>query len=240
MLSINTCLSTDFVKYQNNIENKVVVIIDILRATTCMITAFMEGASHIRAFNDPDSCFQMRKDKYLVAGERDGEKLEGFDLGNSPFDYINLGVKDQKIAITTTNGTKALLASESAVKVVICSFLNISATCTDLIKENKDVLIFCAGWKGLVNTEDTLCAGMIISKIKDFGFELNDDASVLAFDFYKQNSSNILEVLKSSAHAKRLKKFVSPEKDIEYAAQLDVTSIIPIFEKDLILDQDFT
>ncbi len=177
----------------------------------------------------------MKKHGYLIAAERDGQKVDGFDLGNSPFDYIDAKVKDQKIALTTTNGTKAMYASKNAKNVLIGSFLNIEAVVNRLVSEKDDVLLFCAGWKGLPNTEDTIFAGKVISKLIEHSYQVDGDGAILSLDFYKYNSESIRDVVRRSAHALRLSKLTEISKDLDYCSQINTTNICPLFRNDKIV-----
>lgn len=229
MPEIGVCLSTDLIAHYRDLYDRTVVVIDILRATSCMVTAFMEGVNSMEAFDEADVCFAKKSEGFLVAGERNGSKLENFDLGNSPFDYINAKVKGRDIAITTTNGTKALYASKHASNVFIGAFLNLSAVAGEVAKANRNVLLFCAGWKGLPNTEDTIFAGNLIDILLKEGFEASDDSAKLSLDYYRQNENRIEHVISTSAHATRLGKLTDIKNDLNYCAQLDVTKLVPEF-----------
>jgi 2-phosphosulfolactate phosphatase len=199
-----------------------------------MITAFMEGVNIMEAFDDADTCFLKKTDGYLIAGERNGSKLENFDLGNSPYDYINAGVKGKNIAVTTTNGTRALYASKDSPKVLIGAFLNLSAIAKEIVREGRNVLLFCAGWKGMPNTEDTLFAGNLIDLLINEGFSISDDSARLSYDFYLQNRNSISGIIRESAHARRLGKLTDIEADLAFSAQVDIAEIVPEFRNGLI------
>src|SRR5688500_6483172 len=126
MRTIDVCLSPDLMHLYKVPEHSV-VIVDILRATSCMTTAFAFGIDSIAPFAQLEDCLAMKSKGYYTAGERDGKKVEGFDLGNSPFEYQSKHLKGQKIAFTTTNGTQAIVKSLGAKEVIIGSFLNLSS-----------------------------------------------------------------------------------------------------------------
>ncbi|MEM9857283.1 MAG: 2-phosphosulfolactate phosphatase, partial [Bacteroidota bacterium] len=150
MKTLDVCLSPDLI-HLHHLNDKSVVIVDILRATSCMVSGLANGVDHIIPFADLNECRKMKDQGYLIAGERGGEKVEGFDLGNSPFDYMNSQVKGRKVATTTTNGTVAIEKSKGAKNIIIGAFLNITAVADFLRKREESVIIFCAGWKGKVN-----------------------------------------------------------------------------------------
>ncbi|HYG01363.1 MAG TPA: 2-phosphosulfolactate phosphatase, partial [Chryseosolibacter sp.] len=126
MRSIDVCLSPDLI-HLYPVQESAIVVVDILRATSCMTTAFAHGVESIRPFAKLDECLAMKGNGYFTAGERDGKKVEGFDFGNSPFEYMHDSIKGKRIAFTTTNGTLAIARSEGAKQILIGSFLNLSA-----------------------------------------------------------------------------------------------------------------
>jgi 2-phosphosulfolactate phosphatase len=130
--------------------------------------------------------------------------------------------------LTTTNGTHALHLSRSAKRIVIGSFLNLSALSNWLNTQNENVLLVCAGWKNNFNLEDTLFAGAVIEQLKDKGFVL-DDAALAANDLFQVGKSDINGYLKKTSHGERLKK-LGIEKDIEFCLQVDLTTAIPVLE----------
>jgi phosphosulfolactate phosphohydrolase-like enzyme len=150
------------------VENKNVVVIDILRATTTMCVAMENGANSIWPVDSVQKAAQAGS-SFLTAGERNGEKVEGFDLGNSPQEFSEEVVKGRDIVMTTTNGTKAISLSEGAKNIYIASYRNISAVVQELQKQPEDIVLFCSGWKDQVNLEDTLFAGEVIYQVSGFG-----------------------------------------------------------------------
>src|SRR5687767_2329393 len=166
MRTIDVCLSPDMM-HLYKVQDHCIVVVDVLRATSCMTTAFAHGIESIAPFAQLADCLAMKEKGYFTAGERDGKKVEGFDLGNSPFEYQDPKLKGQKIAFTTTNGTRAIVKSLGAKEIIIGSFLNLTAVANHLRTINSDVLVVCAGWKGKVNLEDQLFAGALVELLKD-------------------------------------------------------------------------
>src|SRR6188768_1930193 len=121
MKTIDVCLSPDLM-HLYKVHDRTVVVVDILRATSCMTTAFANGITEIAPFADLDACLAMKSKGYFTAGERDGKKVDGFDLGNSPFEYMDENLRGKKIAFTTTNGTEAIARSHGAREIIIGSF----------------------------------------------------------------------------------------------------------------------
>ncbi len=236
MRGLDVCLSPKLIGL-HEIEGRVIVVVDILRATSCMTAGIGSGISEIRPFADLDSCVQMKESGYLIAGERNGQKVEGFDLGNSPFDYMDPANKGKKVAVTTTNGTQAIEKSLSGDHIIIGSFLNISAVADWVRKKDKDVLIVCAGWKGKVNLEDTLFAGALTDLIMP-EFKPVCDAPLVALHSYLGMKDNLLEHVLMSSHAQRLKR-LNIGRDIEYCLKLDEFDVVPeLIDGALMASQD--
>src|SRR5690606_24631136 len=131
-----------------HVEESIVVIIDIFRATSSICYGIHNGAKAIIPVSTVEECLSFKHHGHLLAAERNGMVVEGFDFGNSPFSYTVERVKGKTIVLTTTNGTRALKLSEEAYRVVMGSFLNLTTLCQWLLKEKKDVVLLCAGWKG--------------------------------------------------------------------------------------------
>jgi 2-phosphosulfolactate phosphatase len=207
------------------VHDKTVVVVDILRATSCMTTAFAHGITSIKPFASLEDCLSMKKENYFTAGERNGEKVDGFDLGNSPFEYMVENLKGKSIAFTTTNGTQAIVRSLGAQEIIIGSFLNLSSVVNYLRDNANHVLIVCAGWKGKVNLEDTLFAGAVVELLKD-EFNLACDAPMAAQHLYNIAKHDMVDFLKDSSHVKRLNK-LDIHKDIVFCLTPDQFSVVP-------------
>jgi 2-phosphosulfolactate phosphatase len=231
MRTIDVCLSPDMMHLYNVLDNAVVVV-DVLRATSCMTTAFAHGIEAIAPFAQLEQCLAMKNEGYFTAGERDGKKVEGFDLGNSPFEYQDPALKGKRVAFTTTNGTQAIVKSLGAKEIIIGSFLNLSAVADHLRKCPYNVLVVCAGWKGKVNMEDTLFAGALVELLKK-DVAPACDAPQAAQHLYNQAKTNMVEFLSASSHVKRLAK-LNIHKDIAFCLTPDVYHVVP-FLKDGVL-----
>ncbi|MEM9297856.1 MAG: 2-phosphosulfolactate phosphatase [Bacteroidota bacterium] len=228
MKTIDVCLSPDLI-HLHNLKDKNVVIVDILRATSCMVSGLAFGIDHIIPFSNLEGSQAMKAEGYLIAGERGGEKVEGFDLGNSPFDYMDGKVVGKKVATTTTNGTVAIEKSRAALNVIIGAFLNITAVVNYLKQRDESVIVFCAGWKGKVNLEDSLFAGALVERLQnDFANEC--DSPLLVQAAYQSMKHDLVGFVKNSSHAKRLNR-LNVHKDIEYCMKLDVFDLVPILKE---------
>lgn len=229
MPKIETILSPlMFPLYAEEIGNKNVVVIDILRATTTMCIAFENGVSEMVPVSSPEEARELMSHGYLAAAERGGVTVEGFDLGNSPQDYTQKRVQGKKIAITTTNGTRAIQLSKDAKNVLIGSFINLDKLTEFLIKDQADVLLFCAGWKDKFNLEDTLFAGAVIYKLTGY-FEQSGDSTLAALDIYKYAVSDLHGYLQKASHVQRFKA-LHVESDLDVSLMTNVSSLIPVFQ----------
>ena len=232
MRTIDVCLSPDMM-HLYKVQDHSVVVVDILRATSCMTTAFAYGIKSIAPFAQLQDCLAMKAQGYYTAGERDGKKVEGFDLGNSPFEYQDPKLRGQKIAFTTTNGTQAIVKSLGAKEIIIGSFLNLSAVVNHLKRCPHDVLVVCSGWKGKVNMEDTLFAGALVEKLKE-NVHPACDAPVAAQHLYNQAKNDMVDFLKESSHVKRLAK-LNILKDIRFCLTPDQYGVVPYLKENVLV-----
>lgn len=213
------------------IENSIVVVIDILRATSSMVYGIDNGAQAIIPVAQVEECMNYAGKGYLLAAERNGEVVEGYDFGNSPFSYTAEKVAGKTIVLTTTNGTKALhLARKRASQVVIGSFLNLEALCEWLKTQEKDVLLLCAGWKDQFNLEDTIFAGAVVNQLRS-GFTHYDDASVAAEDLFLLAKDDLRAYIHKSSHSHRMVA-LNIEEDVKFCLQTNICQAIPVLEGD--------
>lgn len=210
------------------VKNKVVVIVDILRATSSMVTGFAHGVKSIVPVARIDECKALQTKGLLAAAERDGVKVDGFELGNSPFNYMEDIVKGQTIAMTTTNGTLALSKSRAADAIIIGAFINLSAVVDFLERQSQDVVIVCAGWKGHFNLEDTLFAGAVVCALEST-FDFAQDAALMSKELYKCAEGDLYTFLQNSSHFKRL-EHLEISKDVEFCLTLNQFDIVPILK----------
>jgi 2-phosphosulfolactate phosphatase len=226
-LKIDACFSPFLYPVYRDDES-IVVIIDILRATSAICTALHHGAKAIIPVATVEEAQEYKNRGMLVGAERDAVKLDGFDFGNSPFHYMDKNVVDQEIALTTTNGTQAIDAAKNAYLVVIGSFLNIDALCSMLIRENRSVLLLCSGWKNKFNLEDALFAGAVTEKIMKLSeqYILGDGCLALKY-LYQIAEKDPLKFLNHSSHKERLAR-LNLKEDIRFCLQTNTTSVIPV------------
>jgi 2-phosphosulfolactate phosphatase len=209
--------------HSKDIENKQVVVIDILRATTTMVVAYENGAQNVVPLEHLEDALVYRDKGYLIAGERNGEKVDGFDMGNSPQEFTKDIVEGRNIVLSTTNGTKAINACSAAKYRYVSSFRNIDAMAKTIIENNLDVLLFCAGWKDKFNLEDTVFAGALAQQLIDNGFTTNDDATRMACSLWNLAKPNLAAFLADASHVQRFKS-LHIESDLEVCLRFNTYS----------------
>lgn len=211
-------------------DESIVVVIDIFRATSAIVTAFYNGVSKMIPVATVEEAKEYQRNGYLAAAERNGEMIEGFELGNSPFGYMNNKVKGKTIAISTTNGTQAIEASRKASKILVGSFLNLDVLCEYLAAQKKDVILVCAGWKNKFNLEDTIFAGAVVEKLTtESTFEITCDSAIASKHLYNLAKNDLFEFLGNSSHRNRLAK-LDLERDIKYCLTPNQCPVIPVME----------
>jgi 2-phosphosulfolactate phosphatase len=213
-----------------DVNDSIVVIIDVFRATSTITTALYNGARNVIPVAGVEDCIAIgKKLNAITAGERDGKIIPGLQHGNSPAEYPRSFIEGKTLVLTTTNGTKLLhmALNKSASEVITGSFPNLSAVCDHLTSNNKNVILGCSAWKDRFNLEDTLFAGAVINKVKDH-FTIHCDSSLMAEDMYRLHCSDLYSFIRKTTHWHRLAAF-GLEKDLEYCVTPDVANVLPVF-----------
>ncbi len=211
-------------------DHEIVVVIDVLRATSAICAAFENGVEKIIPVSTVEEAREYQNKGFLAAAERGGQIVEGFEFGNSPYSYMKDEVKGETIVLSTTNGTKTINIAKESPIVVIGSINNLEAICKWLIEQKKNTLCLCSGWQDKFNLEDTICAGAIIESLLSTGdFRSEQDSSIAAKYLYLSASENIFGYLKSSSHRRRLKR-LNLNEDIKYCLTPNTTKVIPILK----------
>ena len=208
----------------------ITIVVDILRASTSICTAFMNEAEAVIPVGTLEEAMEYKKRGFLVAAERDGIVRDFADFGNSPFNFTRERVSGKQIVYSTTNGTQAITLASSGYQTLIGSFLNISAIVSHLKEMNRDVLVLCAGWKNKFNLEDSLFAGAIVDQLTaDPNFHSICDSSQAARDLWLLAKDDLLGYVEKAAQRHRLKKN-GLDNVLEYCHSLDLTDIIPVLK----------
>ena len=222
---------------------KTTVVIDVLRASTTIVTALSNGAREVIPVGTVEFAVKasggMFDGQTLIGGERNTKRIEGFALGNSPLEYKQNVVANKTIVFYTTNGSKAIARAKFSQSLFVCAFNNLLGIAQHLVKINKDVEILCAGHNNLFSLEDTVCAGMLISKIKKTNRSAKiSDSSRAALALYEKFDDNIQKMLEDTEHGKRLIQN-GFKNDIEFCSRYNITKNIPYFDDNALklLDQ---
>ena len=220
-------------------RDRVVVVIDVLRAGTTIATALLNGAKEIIPTISVESAVKIGDNLFgdvtLLGGERNAKTIEGFNLGNSPLEYTEDVVKGKSIIFHSTNGSQAVLKGRHAKRVVVGAFVNISRVVDFLFGAAATIVLLCAGRStDGFSLEDTLCGGMIVSKLleKDKDVDLTD-SSIMALILYKNFGKNIFKTLRTSEHGRFLTDLGYGD-DIKLCAGVDTVPVLPILERNVI------
>jgi 2-phosphosulfolactate phosphatase len=232
-----TCFSPALLQLYD-VTDSIVVIIDVLRATSTIAAALHNGAAAVIPVATVPRCIELGRElNGITAGERDGRVAEGLEHGNSPFEYPPEFVGNRILVLTTTNGTKLLhmALDNGAEEIVTGSFPNLSAVCDHLMAKKKNVILGCAAWKDRVNIEDSLFAGAVIDRVHDH-FQINCDSSHIAWNLYKSAQPDLFGFMRANnaSHYHRLFNF-GLEKDIRYCLTPDGANVLPEFVADRLI-----
>ncbi len=226
---IEVCYTPALFPYYEN-RDAVVVVTDILRASSAIVTAFMNGVHRIIPVGTLDEARAYKEKGYMVAAERDGIVRDFADFGNSPFNFTAERVKDREIVYSTTNGTQAIHQASTGRQVLIGAWLNLSALVRHIRSEGRDLLVLCAGWKNKFNLEDTLFAGAIAQRVLEGGgHDTICDATLGAIDLYEAASKDMMGYIEKVAQRHRLRKN-NLDDVIGYCHEVDRTDLIPVLE----------
>ena len=219
----------------NALAGSVTVVIDVLRATTTIIHALAAGCACVRPCAEIDEAREladpMPAGKVILAGERRGEKIDGFDRGNSPREFTAANCRGCTLVLTTSNGTKALVRAAEADRVLLAGFVNFSAVCEQLQADARPIHILCAGSEGEPSLEDALLAGAFVEHLcDDFELILNDSAR-LAWDSFETNGHVLRSALDLGRGGQRLLE-LGFDADISVAAEIDTLTLVPELRRD--------
>jgi 2-phosphosulfolactate phosphatase len=230
MPQIKVCLSPALFQVESEVESSIVVVIDILRATTSMCVALDFGAEAIIPVKTIEECLQYKEQGYLISAERNAIPVDGFDFGNSPFSFMSPMIKGKEIVMSTTNGTVALHTAKNAQEVVIGAFANQSILEDYLRFRQQDVILLCSGWKYEINIEDTIFAGAVVAELEPY-FTIQNDAAMLAMYLYKEADQRKKYFMQKSTHFHRLIE-MDLQADVKYSLRRDTHPVLPIYHKE--------
>lgn len=217
-----------------HVKGRTVVMIDVLRTSSTIAAALHHGARAVVPVADMAQAGKIASNldqrSYLLGGERSGEKIEGYHLGNSPLEYAPEQVEGKTVILNTTNGTGALDRSRAAEHLLVGSFLNAERIVEAIHEFGCDVTIVCAGWRGRVSLEDTLCAGLLLYRLWD-GVEpgLVSDAAHIAFAQYRNDREDVAGAVRRCNHGQALIA-KGQEADVDYCIRIDALPVLPYYD----------
>lgn len=233
MMKIDMIICGDYVTTEA-VRNATVIVVDVLRATSVIITALNNGAKSVVPVTSVEEALSTKKklESVVLGGERKAQKIEGFDLSNSPLEYKSEVIHDRNVVITTTNGTKAISKSSAANKIYIGALINAKAVSSKALSNERDIIIVNAGTNGVFSMDDFITGGAIIDELlSEQEFELTDIAKT-ALVIYRSHK-DIKSYVKGAAHYKILVD-LGLEEDIDYCLQKDLFNIVPEYKDGII------
>lgn len=227
---VEVCFSPSIYPAFHN-KDAIVVIVDILRATSAIITAFMNGANRIIPVATLEEAKAYKEKGYMVAAERDGIVRDFADFGNSPYNFTRERIDGKEIVYSTTNGTNSIMMAGNSHRVLVGAYLNLNSIAQYIINKNHDLLILCAGWKTKFNLEDSLFAGALADTVlKNNNFYTICDSTLASIDLWNVAKKDLMAYINKVAQRHRLRKNKLDDV-IEYCHTPDQTNIIPVLKE---------
>lgn len=223
---------------EKELKERIAVIIDVLRAASTIITALYNGCKEIVPTAEIEEAIMLAKnyerETFLLGGERNAQKIDGFDLSNSPYEYTREVVEGQTIIMTTTNGTQAIRKVSDAKEVIVAGFLNAGAVSRYIQSCSDDVTFVCAGTDNKFSMDDILAAGAMLDILDGMNTQMEmDDLALVSLHLYRSYKNDLKKALKGACHYKNLVE-AGFEKDVDYCIKIDQFSIIPVFKDGII------
>jgi 2-phosphosulfolactate phosphatase len=240
-MDVEVFLTSETVE-EDDVKGRTVVVIDVLRACSTIVTALANGARAVLPVADMAEAGRIAsnldRSVYCLGGERDGTKIDGYDLGNSPRAYTREAVEGRDVILNTTNGTGALTRASAAEELLVGCFLNAERVIERLESTGRDVTIVCAGQAGRISLEDTLCAGLLLYRLWD-GEEpdVTTDTAHVAFSQYLRDRRDVAQALRRSDNARRLAG-LDAQADVQYCMKVDALPLLPRFADNRLMPVD--
>lgn len=231
MKFVDVCFSPMLYRAYHDKES-IAVVVDIFRASTTICTALNNGAASLRTVATVEEAQRYKEDGWLVGAERNVKRCDFADFGNDPFEYTPTRVKNKDLVFTTTNGTRAVKEGAQAAQVIIGAFVNFSSTINYLVREGRNVLILCSGWKDKVNIEDTIYGGSVVEElIHHHGYQYGSDGAKIAEHLWLSHKENLSDLIQRTDHIKRLINS-GLESAVPYCLSFDKCQVVPLLEKE--------
>ncbi len=216
---------------EEELNNQAVLVIDVLRASTTIAYALHNGCKEIIPTSSMDAAIELSRkigrDAALLCGEREGKKIEGFDLGNSPFEYEAEKIKDKTLIFATTNGSKAIVKGAVGPSLIVGSFVNFQTVADYLNSDSKDLSIVCSGKLDQFSVEDAVCGGLYVDFLVKKGVRQLNDAAYAALKLFEAHHGNLLRMLRNSSHGQYLID-LGFEKDLHLCSELNSLQVLPV------------
>ena len=230
-MKVDVIISADYIR-EDIIKDKTVIVIDILRATSVITTAIMNGCKEVIPTLTIEEAFENKKrlgDNCILGGERKAIKVEGFDFSNSPLEYSKDKVQDKTIVLSTTNGTRTLTSCLAASSIYVGCALNAGAVAKKVVEENNDLVIVNSGTNGQFSMDDYICTGLILKEMMNLTSKLDlTDIAKAAFKAYEQ-TPEIIEYIKDARHYNVMTN-LNLQEDIKYCTQKNITNVVPMYK----------
>lgn len=214
-----------------DLTHRTVIVIDVLRATSTIVTALQHGASGVVPVDTVSLAKQIAKDEDVLGGERFCKKITGFAVGNSPYEYMTNDIEGKRVVLTTSNGTRAIQKALKADYILAGAIINAQATAYAACKLRKDVALLCSGAQDEFAFEDGLCAGLIITELQRCIGSWSDltvnDIGYTVYSSYQFYADRIPEALQQCSGGKRLCK-LGFAKDVEFCSSVNAYTLVPI------------
>lgn len=234
-MKIDLIISADDIK-DEKVKDKTVIVIDMLRATSVIVTAFSNGCKEVipvLTVEEALSIAMKDRSRYVLGGERKALKIEGFDFSNSPLEYTKEFIHGKSLIMTTSNGTRAIKGCASARNILIGALINAKAVAEKAVKLHNDIVIVNAGTYGQFSMDDFICAGYIISCILEKEkADLTDIAKTSLYIY--ENNKDIVSFIKDASHYKRIQE-LNLHEDLKYCCSKDIISIVPQYVGETII-----
>lgn len=218
-------------RHLTDLKGKIVVVIDVLRATTTICAALHHGARSIQPVAGLDEALHALKEGKLVGGERNGVQVDGFQFGNSPLEYTSERIAGKDLVLTTTNGTRCIEMSSEAAMIVAGAFVNSAALTDFLLERDKDIVLFCAGWKDQINLEDSLFAGKMLNSLIPWCVAEGDPAQLI-LRWTRKDDSEPRIILDHASHVERFRRL--GVTDLDYCLEENLHPVVPILRDGLL------
>lgn len=223
---------------KGELSDKTVVVVDVLRTSSTIVAALQHGCERVIPAYNPSEAAEIRnvtESDVLLGGETDMMKVQGFDLGNSPLEYLGKDILEKTVILSAADGTSAIKGCAGAGTVLIGCLLNAEALASAVLQIGRDTVMVCAGVNGKFSTDDVIGVGCILDRIMQSDPSADmDDLGHLALRVYRRAKSNMLQFLEGCVQYERLSAAGYLE-DVTFCLQEDIFSVVPVYKEGIIV-----